>query len=208
MIPGQERSAGDGIVYPLQYSWASLVAQTVQIPLQCGRPGFGPWVEKIAWRREQLPTPVFWIGEVHGQRSLACYSPWGRKESDPIERLTLSFLAAKMCQQPILVSPCLKHDGTIERGEQPGYEIRKSSFQARQNQLKGMADPHVCTPHHGSQLLFPWELSDAPVQQVWVWIPRIYFWKLSSDSYAWPNFENITLNELIRHSETVCSSAA
>ena len=28
-----------------------------------------------------LPTPVFWPGEVHGQRSLAGYSPWGRRES-------------------------------------------------------------------------------------------------------------------------------
>ena len=31
---------------------------------------------------EWLPTPVFLPGEFHGQRSLAGYSPWGRKESD------------------------------------------------------------------------------------------------------------------------------
>ena len=29
-IPGSERSAGEGIGYPLQYSWASLVAQLVK----------------------------------------------------------------------------------------------------------------------------------------------------------------------------------
>jgi len=29
---------------------------------QCRRPGFFPWVEKIPWRRERLPTPVFWPG--------------------------------------------------------------------------------------------------------------------------------------------------
>ena len=34
--------------------------------LLCGRPGFDPWVGKIPWRREQLPTPVFWPGEFHG----------------------------------------------------------------------------------------------------------------------------------------------
>ena len=28
--------------------------------------GFDPWVGKIPWRREQLPTPVFWPGEFHG----------------------------------------------------------------------------------------------------------------------------------------------
>ena len=31
-IPGLGRSAGDRIVYPLQYSWASLVAQLVKNP--------------------------------------------------------------------------------------------------------------------------------------------------------------------------------
>ena len=34
---------------------------------QCGRPGFDPWVGKIPWSRERLPTPVFWPGEFHGQ---------------------------------------------------------------------------------------------------------------------------------------------
>ncbi|KAM7227539.1 hypothetical protein CapIbe_021236, partial [Capra ibex] len=41
------------------------------------RPGFDPWVGTIPWRRERLPTPVFWPGEFHG-----LYSPWGRKEPD------------------------------------------------------------------------------------------------------------------------------
>ena len=58
-----------------------------KIHLQCWRPGFDPWVGKIPWRRERLPTPVFWPGEFHG-----LYSPWGRKESDTTERLSLSLL--------------------------------------------------------------------------------------------------------------------
>ena len=33
---------------------------------QCGGPGFNPWVGKIPWRRERLPTPVFWPGESRG----------------------------------------------------------------------------------------------------------------------------------------------
>ena len=42
------------------------------------------WLErhctgKISRRRK--PTPVFLPGKVHGQRSLAGYSPWGGKES-------------------------------------------------------------------------------------------------------------------------------
>ena len=46
---------------------------------------FNPWVGKIPWRREWPPTPVFLPREFHGQRSLAGYSPWGRKESDMTE---------------------------------------------------------------------------------------------------------------------------
>ena len=50
-----------------------------------GRPGFNPRVGKIPWRRERLPTPVFWPGEFHGP-----YRPCGRKESNITEQLSLS----------------------------------------------------------------------------------------------------------------------
>ena len=47
------------------------------------------WVQssvgKIFWRREWQPTPVFLPEELHGQRSLVGYSPWGCKESDTTE---------------------------------------------------------------------------------------------------------------------------
>ena len=67
---------------------SSLVAQQKRIHLQCRRLRFNPQVGKIPWRREWQPTPVFLPGEPHGQRSLAGYSPWGRKESDMTEWLT------------------------------------------------------------------------------------------------------------------------
>ena len=38
------------------------------------RLGFDPRVGKTPWRRERLPTPVFWPGEFHG-----LYNPWGRR---------------------------------------------------------------------------------------------------------------------------------
>ena len=56
--------------------------------LQCGRPGFDPWVGKIPWRRAWQPTPVSLPGESHGQRGLAGYSPRGHTESDKTERLS------------------------------------------------------------------------------------------------------------------------
>ena len=80
LIPGSGRSTGEGIGYPLQYSWVSLMAQLVKNPSASGRLGFDPWVGKIPWRREWLLTPVFQPREFHG-----LYSPWGHKESDMTE---------------------------------------------------------------------------------------------------------------------------
>ena len=66
---------------------ASPVAQLVKNPPAMWK----TWVQslgwEIPWRRERLPTPVFWPGEFH-----ELYSPWGRKESDATERLSLSLL--------------------------------------------------------------------------------------------------------------------
>ena len=50
---------------------------------------FNSWVKKIPWKRAWQRTPVFLPGEFHGQRSLAGYSPWGSKEPDMTERLSL-----------------------------------------------------------------------------------------------------------------------
>ena len=57
----------------------------VKNPLQCRRCWFGPWVEKIPWRRKWQPTPVFLPGKSHGQRSLAGCGPWSHKELDITE---------------------------------------------------------------------------------------------------------------------------
>ena len=96
-IPGLGRSAGEGIGYPLQYSWASLVAQTVKNQPEMQETWVQSWVGKIPWRRKQLPTPVFWHGEFHGQRSTAGYSPWGHKESAMTEQLSLTYYIHVFC---------------------------------------------------------------------------------------------------------------
>ena len=45
MIPGSGRSTGKGIGYPLQYSWASLVAQLVKNPPAMQE----TWVQSLGW---------------------------------------------------------------------------------------------------------------------------------------------------------------
>ena len=67
---------------------ASVIPQKVKNPL----PMQDIWVKSLDQedpvRREWLPTPVFLPEESHGQRILAGYSPWGRKESDTTEQLS------------------------------------------------------------------------------------------------------------------------
>ena len=51
-----------------------------------------PGVGKIPWRRKSLPTPVFSLGESHGQRGLVGFSPWDFKESDKTKRLGTEYV--------------------------------------------------------------------------------------------------------------------
>ena len=69
LIPGLGRSAGEGIGYPLQYSWASLVAQLVKNPPAM----WETWVRSLGWE------------ELH-----RVYNPWRSKEVDTTEQLSLS----------------------------------------------------------------------------------------------------------------------
>ena len=61
-ISGLGRSLGEGIGYPLQYFWVSMVAQLVKnLPAM-----WETWVQTLGWgkgtathSRKQPPTPVF-----------------------------------------------------------------------------------------------------------------------------------------------------
>ena len=78
LIPGSGRSPGEGKGFPLQYSWASRMAQLVK-----NLPAIQQtWVGKIPWRRALQPTPVSWPGELHG------LSPRGGKDLDTTKLLS------------------------------------------------------------------------------------------------------------------------
>ena len=91
MIPGSGRSSGEGTGYPLQYSWASLVAQLVKnLPTMQET-----WVRSLSWEdplEEGMATHsniLAWRIPM-GRGAWRGYSPWGRKESDITEQLSLS----------------------------------------------------------------------------------------------------------------------
>ena len=66
----------------------SLVAQMAKNPPAMQGSRFDSWSGRSPGKGNA--TPVFLPGKFHGQRSLAGYSPWGPKESDMTELLTLS----------------------------------------------------------------------------------------------------------------------
>ena len=96
---------GSAVVVPGLYNTGSIVAYQSSWPETCGilpdqgsnpcllkwqvdslplglqsrRCRFDPWVWKMPWRRKWQPTPVFFPGKSHRQRSLEGYSLWGRK---------------------------------------------------------------------------------------------------------------------------------
>ena len=75
-IPGSGRAAGEGIDYPLQYSWASLVAWSVK-NLPAVRE---TWVQSLSWEDSPggghgNPLQYSCLENPHAQRSLAGYSP-------------------------------------------------------------------------------------------------------------------------------------
>ena len=84
---GPETSCFGGFLFTvgrLPASWLPWWFKWQRTLLQCGSPGFDPWVGKSPWRREQLPTPV---------SNLAWRIPWtvqwGHKELDTTEQLSL-----------------------------------------------------------------------------------------------------------------------
>ena len=66
------------------------MAQLVMNPPATWETWVWSWVGKIPWRTVCHPLQYSCLENPHGQRSLAGYSPWGCKEPDTTELLTLS----------------------------------------------------------------------------------------------------------------------
>ena len=120
MIPGLGRSPGEGIGYPFQYSWASLIIQMVKnLPTMRET-----WLRSLGWENPLekgkamyssiLLTPG-WPGEFHGQ-----YSPWGHKESD----VTLTFTFSGELSHFLSIKPLSAKNDTFT----PMFQMAFLSF--------------------------------------------------------------------------------
>ena len=88
-IPGSGRPPGEGVGYPLQHPWASLLAQLGnESACNVGDLGVIPWLGRYPGGGEHGNLLQYsCLENPHGQRSLAGYSPRGCKESDMTEQL-------------------------------------------------------------------------------------------------------------------------
>ena len=95
-IPGSERSPGEWIGYPLQYSWASLLIQTLK-----NLPAVRKiWVQFLGWEdalEEGMATHSSILTWRIPLRILAGYSPWGHKKSDMTEWLSTAQMSEIPC---------------------------------------------------------------------------------------------------------------
>ena len=113
LIPGSGRSPGEGIGYPLQYSWASLVAQSVKnlLVMQETSVWFLDWedpLEEGMAMRAWQSTPVFlpgespWTEEPGGLQSMKSQRDghdWATKHSTAQGLITKdSFI---LCERPL-----------------------------------------------------------------------------------------------------------
>ena len=84
-IPGSWRSTGEGIGYPPQYSWASLVAQMVKNLPAVGDLGSIPRLGRSPGEGKGYPLQYFGL-----ENSIDSVNHWGRKQSDTTEWLSLT----------------------------------------------------------------------------------------------------------------------
>ena len=87
LISGSGRSTGEGTGYPLQYFWASLVAQLVKnLPAMRET-----WVRSLGCEDPLEKGKITHSSILAWRISWTIYSPWGCKASDMTEQLSLSF---------------------------------------------------------------------------------------------------------------------
>ena len=137
------------------------MAQLV-ICLQCRRLQFDYWIGQIPWRRERLPTPVFWPEEFH-----RLCSPWGCKESEMTERLSLSISLSFPSGSYSKESACNAGD----LGSVPG--LRNSSGEGNGNPLQ-----YSCLEN--SMDRGAWQATVHGAQRVRQWLSDFHFFSLWS----------------------------
>ena len=135
-IPGSARSPGKGTGYPLQYSWASLTAQTVKTHLQLGDLGLIPGWGRSPRGRHGNPLPRSCLENSQGQRTLAGYSPWGCKESDTTETLNTSTYDPTQNTQIHKDRKGSRVPGTVGREQGPAANGHRVSLQGDRNVLE------------------------------------------------------------------------
>ena len=133
----------------------------------------------MPWRGEWLPTIVFLPEKSHGWRSLAGYSPWGCRESDRTEKLTLWLPLSSPSHQEACTSRLL----SSIRGQRIFNPHKNTFFFSLEEKISPWLFFHLL---HFQKPPNPWNIST----NVWIFhtIERLWYlvnwFHLVSESYG------------------------
>ena len=149
MIPGLGRSSGEGIGYPPKYSWAPLVAQLVKNPPAM----WETWVQSLSWE-DPLDKGKATHSSILAWRILSMDCPWGRKELDTTEQISLF------------------HEARVQvESQDPGVRIVKGKLiKTILSLLQGIFPTQVSNPGlpHCRQILYQLSHKGSPRILEWV----------------------------------------
>ena len=102
------------------------------------------WVRSLGWedpcRRKRLPTPVFWPGEFHRQRSMTGYIVHGVAKSHTTEQLSLHFTSLILITMCILFHFPISVYGAMKYLAHPGENPEVCSLISLFNQSTSCTD--------------------------------------------------------------------
>ena len=101
LIPGSGRSTGEGIGYPLQYSWVSLVTKRVKNPSAM----WETWVRSLGWK-DPLEKGKATHSSILAWRIPWTMYLWGRKELDKTEQFSHSLWWCETLQKKLHFESC------------------------------------------------------------------------------------------------------
>ena len=155
---------------------------------------------KVPWRREEVPTPISWPGEFHG-----LYSPWGCKESDTTEQLSLSYRISPSLSEGLFSWCPRTHRAQLKCRSSLSSLICLSCMARLENQsLKSGSPRFLSFPHYpqpssiSSVVPSQWHLhplsflsvslASAPLHPKVSWLFVLFLYNLMPAPNTWPQY--------------------
>ena len=167
-VPGLGSSSAEGIGYPLQYTWASLVVQMVNNLPAMWETWLRSSVGKILWRRALQPTPELlpeespWTEEPGGLQSMRSQ----RVGHDWATRHSAAHLSLHICAQSCKSCPTLCDPMDCSLPGSSVHELSQTRIleSVAISSSRGYSKPRNWTriSYIGRRILYHWSTREAP----------------------------------------------